>query len=140
MTTRTPVLASRLGLAALIIACAPAVAQEPGGGRQPAVAPGPLARKVAKPEVVKMASPNKGSRDGAKIEAIVLHHTAGGGTAEDTGRRFQDPKAEVSSHYIVDKEGTIVQPMEDRDRAWHAGKSTFKVVRTSTTSRSASRS
>jgi N-acetylmuramoyl-L-alanine amidase len=130
MRTRIPCLAGPSGplalAAAATIAISAALAQEPGDGRKPAHAPGPLAKKVAKPKVIKMASPNKGGRDGAKIDAIVLHHTVSGGTAEDTGRRFQDPKAEVSSHYIVDKEGTIVQSVEDKDRAWHAGKSVFK--------------
>jgi N-acetyl-anhydromuramyl-L-alanine amidase AmpD len=83
--------------------------------------------KVPKPKVIKMASPNKDSRPGgAKIDTIVLHHTAGGGTAKDVGKQFQNPKAEVSSHYIVDKQGAIVQPVEDKDRSWHAGESVFK--------------
>jgi N-acetyl-anhydromuramyl-L-alanine amidase AmpD len=82
--------------------------------------------KVAKPKVIKMISPNKNSRGGAKVDTIVLHHTAGGGTAKDVAGFFQNPKAEVSSHYVVDKEGAIVQAVEDKDRAWHAGESEFK--------------
>ncbi|MFN3430772.1 MAG: N-acetylmuramoyl-L-alanine amidase, partial [Candidatus Sericytochromatia bacterium] len=82
--------------------------------------------KVSKPSVVSMPSPNRNSRGGAKIDTIVLHHTAGGGTAQDVGRYFQNPANEVSSHYIVGKDGTIVQPVADGDRSWHAGPSEFK--------------
>jgi N-acetylmuramoyl-L-alanine amidase len=81
---------------------------------------------ITKPEVVAMPSPNHNSRNGAAIDTIVLHHTAGGGTAQDTGRYFQNPKSRVSSHYIVGKDGVIVQSVADKDRAWHAGKSVFQ--------------
>jgi N-acetyl-anhydromuramyl-L-alanine amidase AmpD len=83
-------------------------------------------KKAPKPKVTQMRSPNQNSRNGAKIDTIVLHHTAGGGTAKDVGRQFQNAKAEVSSHYVVDKEGAIVQAVEDKARAWHAGESEFK--------------
>jgi len=82
--------------------------------------------KVPKPKVIPMKSPNQDGRGKSKIDTIVLHHTAGAGTARDVGKQFQNPKAQVSSHYVVDKEGLIVQPVEDEARAWHAGKSEFK--------------
>jgi predicted chitinase len=81
----------------------------------------------AEPEkfsVIKMPSPNSSDRPpGTKIDAIVLHHTAGGGTAQDTGRFFQNPANKVSSNYVIGKDGTIVQPVEDEKRSWHAGES-----------------
>ncbi|MNS14367.1 1,6-anhydro-N-acetylmuramyl-L-alanine amidase AmpD [compost metagenome] len=83
----------------------------------------------AEPEkfsVVKMPSPNSSPRPaGTKIDTIVLHHTAGGGTAQDTGRYFQNPANQVSSNYVIGKDGTIVQPVEDDRRSWHAGESEF---------------
>jgi N-acetylmuramoyl-L-alanine amidase len=81
---------------------------------------------IAKPPVVSMPSPNFNSRDGAKIDTVVLHHTASSGSAQSTGSYFQNPANEVSSHYIVGKDGTIVQSVADGNRSWHAGTSEFK--------------
>lgn len=86
-----------------------------------------LAGGIAKPSVVSMPSPNYGNRPaGTDIDTIVLHHTASGGTAQNIGKFFQNPAAEVSAHYTVGKDGTIVQSVPDSKRAWHAGTSSFK--------------
>lgn len=81
-----------------------------------------------KPQTLWIPSPNFNDRPRgpADIDTIVLHHTASGGTAQDTARYFQDPSADVSSHYVVGKDGTIVQSVPDGKRAWHAGESSFK--------------
>lgn len=85
--------------------------------------------RIEKPQVIDMPSPNQNARpDGTKINTIVLHHTATAVDARATGRFFLDPKAQVSSHYIVDRTGYIVQPVADNLRAWHAGKSVFNGV------------
>jgi N-acetylmuramoyl-L-alanine amidase len=34
-----------------------------------------------------------------------------------------DPTKEVSAHYLIAKDGRITQMVEEKDRAWHAGKS-----------------
>jgi N-acetylmuramoyl-L-alanine amidase len=74
-----------------------------------------------------MPSPNFNDRPAGKtINTIVLHHTGDGGTAQDTGRYFQDRSSQVSSHYIIGKDGTIVQPVQADTRAWLAGASTYK--------------
>jgi len=79
---------------------------------------------IPKPEMLFIPSPFKSNRN-ASIDTIVMHHTAGKGTAKDVAAWFQNPTAEVSSHYIVDKAGVIVQPVQDNLAAWHAGKSLF---------------
>ena len=33
---------------------------------------------------------------------------------------FQDPRAQVSAHYIIGREGEIYQMVRDSDKAWHA--------------------
>jgi len=121
---------TRILLALACLGCALAmptrhnlIAAQNKPARQPAEA---RRKKLPKPKVIVMRSPHQNSRGGARIDTIVLHHTAGGGTAQDVGRQFQKPKPEVSSHYIVDKEGTIVQAVDDKARAFHAGKSVFK--------------
>lgn len=58
-----------------------------------------------------------------KPKFLVLHYTAGGSTqsAIDT---FLKPDA-TSAHYIVGKDGEVVQMVRDKDIAYHAGKSTW---------------
>lgn len=56
------------------------------------------------------------------IDTIVLHHTASGNLA-GTVSWFQNKESRVSSHYIVGKDGSVVQVVSRFDRAWHAGKS-----------------
>ena len=36
-----------------------------------------------------------------------------------------DPKFEVSSHYVIDEDGTIYNLVADEKRAWHAGLSSW---------------
>ncbi|HBN09371.1 MAG TPA: hypothetical protein DD435_12220 [Cyanobacteria bacterium UBA8530] len=89
-----------------------------------------VSHPVNKPSVISMPSPNFGSRPGgaSDISAIVLHHTASGSVsaAQNIGRYFQNPDAEVSAHYTIGKDGAIVQSVQDGKRAWHAGESTFQ--------------
>jgi hypothetical protein len=85
--------------------------------------------EIPKPEVIEMISPNQNERpEGAVINTIVLHHTAGAGSAKAVGKFFATPESKVSSHYIVDRTGYVVQSVEDSFRAWHAGKSAFNGI------------
>ena len=62
--------------------------------------------------------PNFSSRSGAAITSIVVHYTTSrniGGTIS----WFKDPKSQVSAHYIVGRDGEIVQMVRDSDKAWH---------------------
>jgi len=66
-------------------------------------------------------SPNFGPRrDGAAPSLIVLHYTA---MPDWRGARdwLCNPKAEVSAHYILSEQGDVVQLVDEKDRAWHAG-------------------
>jgi hypothetical protein len=65
-------------------------------------------------------SPNYSSRNGAKIEMVVLHCTEA--SLKATIAEFQngDPSGrQVSAHYVVDKNGDIYQIVRDSDRANH---------------------
>ncbi|HEX8701843.1 MAG TPA: N-acetylmuramoyl-L-alanine amidase [Myxococcaceae bacterium] len=75
-----------------------------------------------KPPVVQAPSPNSDSRNGADIDAIVLHHT---GTNNGKGdlNHMRNPAAKVSAHYMIDTDGKIYQLVDDKKRAWHAGPS-----------------
>lgn len=84
-------------------------------------------RAIPKPPTTVIHSPNQNERPAdAKITAIVMHHTATKGSANAVGKFFQDPTAKVSSHYVVDRTGYLVEPVAEEGRAWHAGNSSFQ--------------
>jgi N-acetylmuramoyl-L-alanine amidase len=66
--------------------------------------------------------PHYSSRKGELIDMIVIHYTASS-TLNGTTRWFQDPESKVSAHYLVGKDGAVVQMVKEADKAWHAGKS-----------------
>ena len=54
---------------------------------------------------------------------IILHYTALP-TCEDALKRLSDPTnslGRVSVHYLVDRDGTVYQMVDESKRAWHAG-------------------
>ena len=40
--------------------------------------------------------------------------------------RLKNPKYKVSCHYLITRGGEVIQMVEDRNIAWHAGKSMWK--------------
>jgi N-acetylmuramoyl-L-alanine amidase len=52
----------------------------------------------------------------------VIHHT-GDDTAAQALAVLRDRAREVSAHYLVERDGTIDQLVDERKRAWHAGAS-----------------
>ena len=55
-----------------------------------------------------------------KPNYVILHHTAQDSTGQ-TISTFTSPKAQVSSHYVIGKDGKIFHMLNDYYRAWHAG-------------------
>jgi N-acetylmuramoyl-L-alanine amidase len=51
---------------------------------------------------------------------VILHHTADN-TAEDSLRTLTNPAFEVSSHYLIGRDGTLYYLVDELARAWHAG-------------------
>jgi N-acetylmuramoyl-L-alanine amidase len=82
-----------------------------------------------KNKVVWAASPNFGPRPAdSPIDTIVLHHTASsnlGGVV----KWFAMTESQVSAHYTIGKDGSIVQHVSTFDRAWHAGNSMDRLGR-----------
>jgi len=71
-------------------------------------------------------SPNFGPRrDGLTADCIILHYT-GMESGEAAERWLCDPASEVSSHYLVHEDGRVVQMVREADRAWHAGRSSWR--------------
>ena len=73
-----------------------------------------------------MASPNYGARRGhSRPNCLILHYT-GMPTGEAALKALTDPASEVSAHYLVWEEGSIDQLVAESDRAWHAGKGSWR--------------
>jgi N-acetylmuramoyl-L-alanine amidase len=69
-------------------------------------------------------SPNQDER-GLPVDMLILHYT-GMKTAQEAIDRLRDPAAQVSSHYVVDEDGTIFALVPEDRRAWHAGISSWR--------------
>ena len=65
-------------------------------------------------------SPNHGSRLEGPVDILLLHYTGMTSAAAALGR-LSSPAAAVSSHYVVDEDGTVYRLVEEAQRAWHAG-------------------
>ena len=57
--------------------------------------------------VIDAWSPNYNSRSGAAIDCIVIHDTESD-TAVAALSWFESPESQVSAHYVIDRDGTIV--------------------------------
>ncbi|MBB5371926.1 N-acetylmuramoyl-L-alanine amidase [Acidocella aromatica] len=69
--------------------------------------------------MILLPSPNVDERDAA-VEFLVLHYT-GMPTAQSAIDLLRSPEAKVSSHYVVDEDGTVYCLVPEEKRAWHAG-------------------
>lgn len=74
-------------------------------------------------------SPNFDERNCRRpVDMVVLHYT-GMPTAAAALERLSDPLAKVSSHYLIDEDGTIYRLVPEDKRAWHAGTAFWRGVR-----------
>ena len=60
-----------------------------------------------------------------RIKFIIIHYT---GMKKESAaiKRLQDPKSKVSSHYLIKRNGEIINLVPDLFEAWHAGVSSWK--------------
>lgn len=73
-------------------------------------------------------SPNFGPRrDGATPDCLILHYT-GMETGAAAEAWLCTSESEVSAHYLVHEDGRIVQMVREADRAWHAGRGSWRGV------------
>lgn len=68
-----------------------------------------------------MPSPNSGERRGGLRPALVVLHFTAMSSCAAARARLCDPAAEVSAHWLIDRDGTAEQLVEESQRAWHAG-------------------
>jgi N-acetylmuramoyl-L-alanine amidase len=55
-----------------------------------------------------------------KPNLVIIHHTAQD-SLQETIRTFSLKSTQVSSHYVIAKNGKVIQMLNDYLRAWHAG-------------------
>lgn len=65
-------------------------------------------------------SPNFGDRPAGPIDMVVLHYT-GMESGEAAIAHLCDPASQVSAHYVVERDGQVLQLVAEEKRAWHAG-------------------
>ena len=72
-------------------------------------------------------SPNfsKKIRGKSDIKHVIIHYTGMQSEIESI-KRLKSPKSKVSCHYLINREGTVIQMVKDKNQAWHAGKSKWK--------------
>jgi len=58
--------------------------------------------------------------DVRKPNFVIIHHTAQDSVGQ-TIKTFQVPRTKVSSHYVIGRNGEIIQMLNDYVRSWHAG-------------------
>lgn len=67
--------------------------------------------------VIERPSVNFGVR---RPNFVIIHHTSDD-SAEDSLRTLTNPKLEVSSHYLIARDGKLYYLVDELARAWHAG-------------------
>lgn len=81
---------------------------------------------MKRPESSWTPSPNfKTGGKGRRISCLVLHATATSGI--DSPREWLcNPESEASAHYLVGRDGKILQLVDEDNVAWHAGESRWR--------------
>ena len=75
-----------------------------------------------KPQSTYFSSPNWSSRNGKKIDHIIIHYTVSR-TMESVISQFRKSRGKrVSAHYIIGRDGRLVQMVRDTRKAWHANR------------------
>jgi N-acetylmuramoyl-L-alanine amidase len=75
-------------------------------------------------------SPNCDERpSGTAVDTIVIHATVVD-SLRDLIEHFSSSQSRVSSHYTIDRDGTIISHVPEDARAWHAGVSRMDDGRT----------
>ena len=68
---------------------------------------------------------SKKKRSLRDIRFIIIHYT--GMQSEIASiNRLKDPKSKVSCHYLISRNGSVIQMVNEKNIAWHAGKSRWK--------------
>jgi len=69
----------------------------------------------------RFTSQNYNQRKNSVVDMLVLHYTAMDSSCENVCVWLCSELSQVSSHYVIDKDGTIFSLVDEKYRAWHAG-------------------
>ena len=64
-------------------------------------------------------------RSNREIKFVIIHYTGMQSEIESINK-LKNPNSKVSCHYLINRKGEIVQMVDDRKIAWHAGRSKWK--------------
>ena len=79
-------------------------------------------------KIIQKKSPNFDKRPkSTKINSIIIHYT-GMKTFDEACKRLCDKNSKVSSHYLIGRNGRIINLVDEKYRAWHTGVSEWKGV------------
>lgn len=70
-------------------------------------------------QVIQIPSPNHNER---RPNYVIIHDTSND-NIERPLKTLTDPAREVSAHYLIGRDGTLYQLVDENRRAWHAGQS-----------------
>lgn len=92
----------------------------------------PLSQIVDYPADRERPSPNWSARPAAveRVQVLVVHATADGGSEEGAESWMCAPKSKVSAHLHLRRDGTLTRHVADRHKAWHAGPSDWRLYPT----------
>jgi N-acetylmuramoyl-L-alanine amidase len=76
-------------------------------------------------QIISHPSPNFDSRNGVVPTLLIMHYT-GMENGPAAIARLSEPAAKVSSHYLVEEDGRVYLLVEEANRAWHAGVSSWR--------------
>ena len=79
-------------------------------------------------QVYERPSPNFNDRQGCDEPSLIILHYTDTKDLETALGFLTDPVREVSSHYVVDRDGTLYRLVDEEKRAWHAGRSFWQGI------------
>ncbi|HWL47178.1 MAG TPA: N-acetylmuramoyl-L-alanine amidase [Sphingomonadaceae bacterium] len=77
-------------------------------------------------DIIACPSPNFDERT-LPVSMVVLHYT-GMTDAAAAIARLVDPAAKVSAHYLIAEDGQRLRLVDERRRAWHAGRAQWRTI------------
>ena len=78
---------------------------------------------IEKSQITFKRSPNQSARKSKTIDTIIIHATAG--SFDGSVSWMLNPLSNASAHYCISKTGEIVQLVDEKYKAWHAGDSSW---------------
>ena len=76
--------------------------------------------------IIERPSPNFDAREtGVSVDMLVMHYT-GMLSGKEALSRLTDVEYQVRAHYMIEEDGRVFGLVDEADRAWHAGVSSWR--------------